>query len=426
MVRNAFNLLKSELIRNTSVLVSGTILAQLIYLLLQPLVRRLFPVEAFGIYSVYMSLIGIVAVLSTLRYDDAIVLPSKDKDSANLLFLSLVTAAGFNIILFIIIYFFFEKIPSLLNIPTGFPGSILYLIPAGAFLLNAYQALNYWLIRKKKYTNVSINKLIRRSAEGGSQISFAFSGAKPGLIFSDIIGQVANVIASTIQAFRNGLSLKMVSIIKVRYVFKKYSEFPKYNLIPSFMSTYSFLMPPLIINKFFSAESAGLFDASKTLLSVPLALIASSLSNVLLQKTSERYNLKESIMSDLRSVLMLIIPICIAEIIIILLLGPWLFKVIFSPAYEISGVMSKILVWSFVLNFIIASFSALFYSLRKIRIYSIWQIFYFVAIISLFLFVKLEFIRFLEVYVMIEVISYLSLILIIIRMVRSYERRLIS
>jgi O-antigen/teichoic acid export membrane protein len=419
---NPLHLLKSELIRNTSVLITGTVIAQLISILLQPFLRRFFSPEAFGTYSVYLSLIGIIAVISSLRYDDAIVLPGKDKDSANILALSMLFNFLITLIVFIIILLYGNKILSIINLPSRFPISILYLIPAGAFLLNVYQSFNYWLIRKKKYTHVSLNKLIRRGTEGIAQVSFAILRNPKGLILSDIIGQIANVSAIIYQGFRFGFKIKMLSISKLKYVFKKYSDFPKYNLVPAFMSTCSFFLPPIFINKFFSAESAGYFDLSKLVLSIPLALVASSISNVLLQRVADRFNNKKSFLDDLKPLFVIVLLICIAEFIVIFLFGTGLFKIAFGSNWGISGEISKIMVWSFAFNFFVSSFSCLFISMRRIKTYSIWQFFYFLAILSLLLFKNLGFVQFLKIYVLIEVICYIIVTLILGTLVTNYER----
>src|SRR5450759_598427 len=93
-------LLKSELLRSASVLITGTVIAQLISILLQPVLRRFFSPETFGTYSVYLSIVGIITVISSLRYDDAIVLPKNDKESANVLFLSLISNFIISVLLF--------------------------------------------------------------------------------------------------------------------------------------------------------------------------------------------------------------------------------------------------------------------------------------------------------------------------------------
>lgn len=414
-------LLRSELLRSASILISGTVIAQLISILLQPFLRRFFSPEAFGIYSVYLSLIGIVIVISSLRFDDAIVLPKTDKESTNVLSLSLIFSFIFDLFLFLVVLIKGEKIISFLNLPSTFPVPILYIIPLGAFLYNAYQCLNYWLVRKQKFYSVSLNKLLRRSSEGISQVSFALIKKSNGLIYSDIIGQTVNVITVIIQTLKNGLTFRVVSLTKMKYVFKKYKDFPKFNLIPAFMSTCSYMLPPIFINKFFSSESAGFFDLAKLLLSVPLALVATSFSSVLLQRISDKFNRRESFMTELKPVISVVVLISLIEILAIVLFGEYMFKFIFGATWIFSGTISKILVWSFTFNFIVSTFTTIFVSMRRIKTYSLYQLFYFIAILSLLFFKSLGFVEFLKIYVIIEVICYAVLTTVIIFIITRYE-----
>jgi O-antigen/teichoic acid export membrane protein len=417
-------LLKSELLRSASVLITGTVLAQLISILLQPVLRRLFSPATFGTFSVYMSVAGIVAVAASLRYDDAIVLPRKDKDSINVLFLSLISNFAINFLLFIAVASWGKQLLLFLNFPSNFPVSILYLIPLSVFLSNTYQCFNYWLIRKKKYKSVSVNKLLRRGSEGIAQVSFALLKNPKGLVYSDIIGQSANVGTALIQAFRYGFTFKVLSLTKLKYVMKKYADFPKYNLVPALMSTCSYLLPPIFINKYFSSDYAGYFDLTKLLLSVPLAFITASFSSVLLQKVAERYNRRESLIADLKPVFILVIAVSVAEILAMTFFGEWLFKLLFGESGTFSGRISKIMVWSYSLNFMVSTFTAIFVSMRKIKVYSAYQLLYFLAILSLLFFIKLEFISFLRTYVIIEVFCYIVLSITMLFIVSRYERSL--
>ena len=110
------NFLRSELLRNTSILISGTALAQLIPILLQPVLRRFFSPEIFGAYSVYLSLIGILIVISSFRYELAIILPKKDKEAAGVFFLALTVNLIFNVLLLLIIILWKKKILLFLNL----------------------------------------------------------------------------------------------------------------------------------------------------------------------------------------------------------------------------------------------------------------------------------------------------------------------
>jgi O-antigen/teichoic acid export membrane protein len=413
--------LRSELLRNTSILISGTALAQLIPILLQPLLRRYFSPEIFGAYSVYLSLIGILIVISSLRYELAIILPRKDTDAAGVFFLSIILNLFFNLLLILVIILWKNKILSFLNLSAKY-SDYLYLVPLGTFLFSTYQSINYWLIRKKKFMAISLNKFIRRGSEGSGQIVFKYLKISHGLVLGDLIGQTANLISGIYQGAKSGLSFRLFSPGKIKSVFRKYSDYPKFSLIPGFMSACSYLLPAIMINKFYSAENTGYFDLSKLLLSIPMALVASSISNVLLQRVSEKNKLQQSILKDLLSIFIFVSVAVIFEIVIIMFWAEDIFKILFGNKWIFSGSISKILVWAFAFNFIISSFSSIFISLNKIKLLSAWQLFYFISILSLFFFNKLPFNSFLKVYALIEVICCTVSAIFISYVVFNYEK----
>lgn len=414
---------ESEILRNTSILVSGTALAQLIPVLLQPLLRRYYSPEAFGAYSVYLSLVGIFSIIASFKYDLAIVLPKKDREAANILFLSVLISFLFSSIIAIIILIWRAEIAGFLNLSADYY-FYLMLAPAGIFFYSFYQTINNWLTRKKSFMLLSVNKFTRRGVEGATQLGLKGLTGSWGLVIGDVLGHIANVSSGLFQGRKKGLKIDQLSPVKINYVARKYSEFPRVNVIPSLMSACSFLLPVIMLNKFFSTEIAGYFDLSKLLLSVPLALISTSVSSVLLQSLTEKINEKKSLKKDILLVLGLVLFIGTAEIIIIALFGIGIFTFIFGERWELSGRISQILVWSYALNFLVASFSTVFVSLQKIRLLSIWQIFYFFSVISLVLFRKMDFIEFIRIYVGIEIICYLVIIIIMTYIVVNYEKKL--
>jgi O-antigen/teichoic acid export membrane protein len=112
------------------------------------------------------------------------------------------------------------------------------------------------------------------------------------------------------------------------------------------------------------------------------------------------------------------------EILVISFFGVELFSLLYGKTNEFSGTISKILVWSYALSFFVASFSAVFIAMNKIKYLSIWQVFYFVSILSLFLFQKLAFLDFLRIFVSIEVFCYIVSLGMMLYIVFDYERKL--
>ena len=76
-------LLKSEFSRNVMTLLTGSVIAQFIPLLLTPILSRLFSPEEFGLFAFYISIITLFSAIATGRYELAILLPKDDKKAIN-------------------------------------------------------------------------------------------------------------------------------------------------------------------------------------------------------------------------------------------------------------------------------------------------------------------------------------------------------
>jgi O-antigen/teichoic acid export membrane protein len=61
-------------------LLSGTLLAQVVMLGFIPILTRLYTPAEFGIYSLFFSITSILGMVSSWKYDQAIMLPSSPKD----------------------------------------------------------------------------------------------------------------------------------------------------------------------------------------------------------------------------------------------------------------------------------------------------------------------------------------------------------
>lgn len=417
----AVSLLKSSLFRNTSTLVLGTVIAQAIPIILSPFLRRMYSPEAYGAYSVYLSMLGILFVLSSFRYEMAIVLPRSDRQAKHLLFLSQSINLLFCLALFVLTIAFQDELGRLLNIPQRFRLFLLF-IPLGTFLYNLYQAFHYYLIRQKRFVAVSVNKSIRRGSEGMIQLGAQKMGSSGGLLAGDITGHLLNCVSGAVQTRRAGLFPMRISWSKLRYVARKYNEFPRFNMLSSFMGAFSFLFPAILINKFFGASPAGQYDLSKLVLSIPLVLIAGAIANVLLQRFSDKRNRGESIQKDFLAVLTGVSVLAVLEIAIISLWGSGLFTFVFGDQWKLSGNLSEILVWSYALNFITFSFSSVFISLNQIKLLAVWQLLHFLLIGALLAFPQLAFMQFVRLYVSLEVLCLLLNLILLFYIVYRYER----
>ncbi|MBE6084396.1 MAG: hypothetical protein E7203_02820 [Selenomonas ruminantium] len=97
-IRNSYSL-------NFAKLVGGTAGAQAISFITLPVLTRMYSVSDFGVQALYMSIVSILVIVVTGRYELAILLPKDDDDSFALVILVLAIAAlgciGIEIVTFI-------------------------------------------------------------------------------------------------------------------------------------------------------------------------------------------------------------------------------------------------------------------------------------------------------------------------------------
>ncbi|TSA51928.1 MAG: hypothetical protein D4R43_00025 [Sphingobacteriales bacterium] len=70
---------KTEFSKNVANIVGGTLVSQLITIAISPVLSRLFSPAEFGLYSIFINIAATTAVVSTFRYEYAVMLPQKDE-----------------------------------------------------------------------------------------------------------------------------------------------------------------------------------------------------------------------------------------------------------------------------------------------------------------------------------------------------------
>ncbi len=396
-------LLNSPIVKNLSILVSGTAIAQLIVIGFQIVLRRVYLPADFGAFAVYMSVVGILATVSSLRYEQTILLPEKKIDSIKLFKLSALLAFVFSLLSFVLFLLFQNILIEWLNFPKAYTSWFL-VIPLTILVFSISQALNFFLIREKRFSLSSSNKVIRRASEGIAQAGFGYIGKSFGLFIGDIIGQIVVIIRT---AFKIKATLKG----KFKYtdyidIAKQYKAFPLKNGLPSLFNALSLLLPIIILNRLFNEELTGYFDLARMVLIIPLSLVTASLSQVLLQRFTEKNNLKQSIRKEAFGTFGSLLIFALVFGIVIQFFGEPIFKFVFGKQWGASGSYASILVWAFAFKFVISPFNITFTAFQKIGVLSIWQSIYFLLILLLnwLPFKSIE--EFLYAYLAIEIISY--------------------
>ena len=86
-------LFRSEFVRNASVLSFGSLIAQLVPFLVYPLIGRLYTPTQAAILASFTSVVSIIQVASTGKYEGAILLAKDHFEAANVAVLSMLICA---------------------------------------------------------------------------------------------------------------------------------------------------------------------------------------------------------------------------------------------------------------------------------------------------------------------------------------------
>ena len=126
------------------------------------------------------------------------------------------------------------------------------------------------------------------------------------------------------------------------------------------------------------------------------------------------------------SLLKKLILLSIIGVVIVQLSAKPLFELIYGKEYVQAGDFALIIVFASALKFIVSPLSMVFPALDRIKVSSIWQVIYFVLILSLTFFKDLDIKDFLMIYVLLELIAYTIHALFILYVIKKYDSNLVN
>ncbi|MBA3901603.1 MAG: oligosaccharide flippase family protein, partial [Bacteroidetes bacterium] len=254
---------RSEFTRNVATLLTGTVIAQALPVLIYPVLTRLYKPEELGFYGFYMAVLGIFAIVANARFELAIVLPSERKEAINVLAIALLFNFGVTLISFFAIFLFSDLLMSLFNSEgiNLFPVFLLYLIPVSVFLSGINQAFNYWSSRNKTF---KMNALSRISQSGGNVVIAAGLGLLSFGPLGLVLGYITGQFLSAIVLLGNFISIERIKNIKnyflteqLKQTFKKYKSFAFVNTPHALLSSFQDNGIVFLITFFFSSTTLG-------------------------------------------------------------------------------------------------------------------------------------------------------------------------
>ena len=382
----------------------GTAVAQILPLIIMPVLTRLYSEEEFGVFSTFLAYSVVLIVAASGRYHVAILLPKENDEALKVFSLSNTITLYYSLFLLVfsfIIYFVFES-------PLNKSG-LIFLIPFYVCFFGLWQSLYNLLIRLKKFNKTAISKVIQ-------SIGYTSTSSVIGLFFTTLglaIGKIVGIISAYLFLAKNDNIYKnSFPFAELKSVALKYIDYPKYSLLPAFLDTLSLQALIILIGYYYTELELGYFGLTNMCFAAPLALIGTSFRDVFYQRITflinqDKINLAKAFFLK-SSLILAVLGIVISAT--LLIGGEFLFSFVFGEKWTTSGLFASILALSLAIRLTVSPLSSVLYATGNVKTVSIWQTTYFITTFSVLftsiLVYKLDIYNLLKVYVCHELVLY--------------------
>lgn len=358
---------RSDFANNFVTMLSGTALAQAIPVIGSVFLARLYTPDMFGAFSSFVSLTSILAIVATLKFEEAILLPKNDEDGKTIFQLSMLLNISFFFLLSFFLFFtkkFFERFS-----PVTF--SYIAFIPFGVFFIGLYQSLTFFSSREKNFKAISFSKVSQNLSITIIQLVL-YNLSLLGLLFGRILGFLLSTL-HFVKLFRANDFFK-VNKIKIKSLFLKYKNFAFYYAPNALLNQISNNLPLFILPTFFGLSHAGYYSFSTRLVLVPLSIITISLQQVFYKEIADRNNAEQDLYPYLLKMYKNLAVLGIIPHLILFLFAPKLFVFFFGEEWLIAGYYTQYLMPWFFLVFINSPVSSIYIVKGKQKEYFLFEI----------------------------------------------------
>lgn len=364
---------EKSFISNVMVLMSGTILAQIMSFLASPFLTRIYTPDDFGLLALFTSTSAIITVIAAGKYEPTIMLPNEDEEAINIVFL----INSINIIICLV----------LITISIMFPYTLLGLlpnqkilqwlpfIPICAFLSVLSLSLQYWFNRRQRYKILMIGTVLSAFITISCNIILGLMRVHYGQILGLLFGYTGYIIFLILYMVKNDWQiLRQSSWEKILYYARIYKKYPLFSIPADLINGFANQLPIFLITKYFTSSQVGTYSLTQRVLNMPLVLISRSVTDVFKERSSRDYRNHGNCRKIFVKTFISLILISLLPFGILYICGPWLFSFVFGEQWRDAGMVARFLSVMFIFRFIASPLGYVLYVAQKQKYDLIWQI----------------------------------------------------
>ena len=323
---------KSTSARNIGKLLSANVIAQVMGLLIYPILTRMYSPEDFGLMNLFLSIGSILVLLSTSEYQSSILLPSDDKEAAGVSKVGLLLLGGW-IFVIILSLPFSGHIAKLFDAPSL--ASYYWLLIPYVAVMGGWAIYNSWLMRHREFGRISAYQVNQSVTGVLTKLIFGWAGwLRSGLILSSVLAPIVALGTSILRSREAFRELCQPSGYNLRELAHRYRRFPLYSMPRSLVNTLSGNLPALILTPYFGLNLLGFFAMAITLAFRPISMITSSMYQVLFERVAQKVRDGESVWGNLSKRWLMMAVTVIPGMVVLGFMMPWLVRFLLGTGWE--------------------------------------------------------------------------------------------
>lgn len=341
----------SSKVANISKLLSANVLAQVIGMLIYPLLTRMYQPADFTLLNLFLTIANAILIVSTMDLQYAIPLPKKNEGAFALVGAMVITLSIISS-LTLITCFFCDKIALFFGVAEL--EWALWFLPIYIPVVGCWQVLSYIFNRDKQYGKIATYQVVQSLSNAALKVLLGM-GAVGGLALIDasVIGPIIAIsIIGPMKIWYVISHLRRLPSYLAKEYVVKYKDFPLYSMPKNLICHLSNGLPVLMLTAEFGATNVGYYSLAITIGYLPLIMIASSIYQVMLRHTSERLNDNKPIYSEIQKFVIYSTLILCSVFFAISFFLPTITELLFGPGWGMTGSILTLLLPWFVTGFI--------------------------------------------------------------------------
>lgn len=377
--------------RQTTLLLGGAVLAQLIGLAASPLLSRLYGPGDFAALALFGGLLGVLGVAAGGRYEMAVLLPKDERDARGLLALALLLSLATALLTALAV----GVTGAALAQRIGWHGASrwLWLLPLAVPLTTTLAALGAWANRKQDYLALAGSRVVQALVAAGLGVALADwsgasadavssagagvgAGAGAGLVWGSCAGLLAGGAWLAAAAARQPRgSRAALTWATLRDVARRHADFPRVNLPHALLDSLQAAALLVVLGAGWGATVLGLYALVLRTVRVPAAMLGSAFGQVFQQRAAAAHNasqpLRPLVLTQWRQLAWWLVPL-----VVLAGTAPWSFAHVFGSAWREGGVYALILLPWMACSLLVSPLSQLPLVLGRQRRALLWGLAY--------------------------------------------------